>query len=560
MIEPVEKRRDRPTLEKRRGEIEQRLAAAGLPCVGRRSLRVVPDAAREEARGGSQLRLALESLGPVFSAFGRYLSTRVDLLSAQTCVELAAIPDHAAPSSFDAVRDIFAAELGCRPEEAYGEFEEAACESCLLYQTHRARLHDGSPVTVRVIHPEAERSALHDLSLLYLLEAAFAGEVSCLSFKSAAADFAIVLPRQLDLTNEAKAFTALAQDAADFENLRAPTLHRELCAPRVLTVERLAGVSLTEAAHSFGEGRDDDADAAPRDFPAGLNRTGLARLLCSVWLRQSLLGRAFPVEPRAENITILSDRQIAFTGGFFDALPAEPQANLWDYLVAVSLENPDRACACLLKELRAAGPPPDTERLRHSFRQVVPFRDSQWRGGEDEHQLAERLFVQWRLATECGYLPQQRLPSFYRGLFLMTDAAQRLAPDGDPLAEGLQDARLLASLSRWRETLNPTRFGDQFDRYAAMMLEMPRRLDEALTLVSEGSPRVQLHVPEAAEQRRQKNSSAVLNAWLLVLASVALLLPRVTASMLAEPWAERINTVIFIFVGALLLRAASRVR
>ncbi|MCA1593785.1 MAG: hypothetical protein LC754_14275, partial [Acidobacteria bacterium] len=422
--------------------------------------------------------------------------------------------------------------------------------------------HDGSPVSVKIIRPEAEWDALRDLHLLYLLEAAFAEEVSGLSFRNAVADFAVILPQQLDLTNEAKAFATLAQDAADFENLRVPAVHRELCAPRVLTIERLSGVSLEEAARSFGEGREEDANAAPHDFPAGLNRTGLARLLCSVWLRQALLGRAFPVEPLPENITILPDRQIAFTGGFFATLPAEPQTNLWDYLIAVSLENPDRAYSSLLKELRAAGRLPDEERLRHGFRQVVPFRDSQWQsGGEgDEHYLAEHLFVHWRLATECGYLSQQHLASFYRGLFLITDAAQRLAPDGDSLAEGLQDARLLVSISRWREMLNPSRFGDQFDRYAALMLEMPRRLDEALTLVSEDSPRVKLHVPEAAEHRRQKNSSAVLNAWLLVLASVALLLPRLTASMLAEPWAERINTVVFIFVGALLLRAANRIR
>ncbi|MCA1593855.1 MAG: hypothetical protein LC754_14640, partial [Acidobacteria bacterium] len=176
----MEKRTERSALKKRREEIEQRLAAAGLPCVARRSLRVVHDAAHEQARG-PRLRFALESLGTVFSLFGRYLSTRVDLLPAQTCLELATIPDRAAPSSFDNVRDIFVNELGCRPGEAYRDFEEEACDARLLYQTHRAWLHDGSPVSVKIIRPEAEWDALRDLHLLYLLEAAFAEEVSGLS-------------------------------------------------------------------------------------------------------------------------------------------------------------------------------------------------------------------------------------------------------------------------------------------------------------------------------------------------------------------------------------------
>ena len=94
--------------------------------------------------------------------------------------------------------------------------------------------------------------------------------------------------------------------------------------------------------------------------------------------------------------------------------------------------------------------------------------------------------MHWRSAAECGYVPQPHLPSFYRGLFAITSIAQQLAPESDPLLEGLQDARLLAGLAQVQEVMGLQQFGDQMDKYAAMMVGLPQRLDEMLTLASEG--------------------------------------------------------------------------
>ena len=130
----------------------------------------------------------------------------------------------------------------------------------------------------------------------------------------------------------------------------------------------------------------------------------------------------------------------------------------------------------------------------------------------------------------------------------------------DPLQEGLQEARLLESVARMREMLSFQRLGDQVDRYTALMMAMPQRLDQMLTLVSEGSARVRLHVPETASHQRQKNSTAVMTAMLLLLAAIASALPRITTALVGADWAGRINAVGFIGCGALLLFAIGRVR
>jgi predicted unusual protein kinase regulating ubiquinone biosynthesis (AarF/ABC1/UbiB family) len=557
MSETVKKRSARITLKRRREEILERFAAFGLT----RGPHRIVHAGRMwdgEASLGHRLRLALSDLGQVFSSFGLYLSTRVDLLPAGDCLELARIPDEAPPMSSTEVRDLIHRETGSALEAAFLSFESEPFESRLLYQSHRARLlQNASPVVVRLVRPEASRQFLCDLELLELLEGTLGDASRSAIYKTAMADFAVALHLQINLTHDANAMQMLQRDTEDFEMLRVPKVERDLCASSMLTLEDLPGIALNDVLNSE---LNESVSKARNDQIRILDRPSLARLLCSSWLRQALLGQVFPTAPSPSNITVISERQVAFTGGGFASLPAESQSNLWKYLIASAGDNPDQACSCLLKEMRRVGPQSADENLRHRFRQVVPFRDSGWYRDDDTNQLVEHLVVHWQAAAESGHVPLPYLPAFYRGLFAITSVARQVSPETDPLMEGLQEARLLASAAQMREMFSLQHLGDHMDKYAAIMMTMPQRFDQLLTLASEGTPRVKLHVPETSSHRRQKNSAAVMTAMVLLLAAIVFALPRVTSALVGNEWAGKINAAAFIACGALLLATASRTR
>jgi predicted unusual protein kinase regulating ubiquinone biosynthesis (AarF/ABC1/UbiB family) len=538
MVQRNQERLDGFTLKQRREQVLARLAAFGL---ARGPHRIVRESRKwdGEASLGFRLRLAAADLGPIFSLFGRYLATRVDLLPASDCLELETIRDDATPMPYEDVRQLIQRETGFAPEEVFLSFESAPYESHLLYQLHHARLQSGMPVVVKLVRTDAISQWLCDLELLELIETTIGGRARGMVIRNAITDFAAMLRQQMDLAQEAKALETLAHDANELDMLRVPQILRELSSTSVLTIENLPDTRL-------------------RDPNGVLDRQGIARLLCSVWLRQALMGHIFPVEAGAANIGVISDKQVAFTGGAFSSLPGDSQANLWNYLIASAGDNPDHACSCLLNEMRAYGPSDAGEDLRHRFRQVVPFRDTGWYVDDNKNHLIEHLVVHWQAATHCGYVPQSHLASFCRGLFAIARAAQQLSPETDPLLEGLQEARLLESVARMREMFSLQRLGDHADRYAALLMGMPQRLDQALTLASEGTARVKLHVPE--KQQREKNSTAVMTAMLLLLAAVAFALPRVTSSFVGNDWAGRINAVAFVVCGALLLFAMGRAR
>jgi hypothetical protein len=206
--------------------------------------------------------------------------------------------------------------------------------------------------------------------------------------------------------------------------------------------------------------------------------------------------------------------------------------------------------------LKMEGRPRENE-VRQRFRQVVPFRDSGWSLSGDGNSLAEHLFIHWKLAGAHGYLPPPHLTPFYRGLFMIARLARRLDPEHDALADGLQDVRLIAGVERLRALADPSALGERAEKYAAMMMDLPQQLDEALTLVSEGRARVKPQAPEADERLERKNSAATFTA-LLMLLTAFVLLSQHFAKSLAGTYAEGVKVALFLALGGMLLRVASR--
>jgi hypothetical protein len=538
----------------RRREVKRRLAEAGFRG-GPSRLRAAPDLAApaaddEDERFAHRLAALLLRLGGLFPVFGFYLSSRADLLAAGECGELARLPAAAAPASPAAIDAFLAAELGRSPADFFAELDPAPCRSRLAVQAHRARLRTGEPAVVELVHPGLAGWLATDRELLPLLAGAFAARPG-FPLLEAIADFEGELARETDLAATAAAMETLADDLGSLRGAAgglAPRVFRALTRGRVLAYERLDGRTL--------------AELLPASERADELRP-LARRLCAAWLGQVLLGRTFPVAPRPEAVVAmagdwLGDR-IAFAGGPYEAPSAALQASLSRYLAAAARDDPDEVSASLLPELTrpaatVPGEPGGDEPLRLRLRQAVPLREADWTGAGD---LAGQLLLHWRIARQEGYRPSAPLLAFYRGLFALDGAARRLDPAGDALRAGLVEVRLLASFEQLRAMLSLGDVGETLERYGALMLDLPQRLDGALTALAAGRGSSPADAtPRAGEPRA---SWAFALAAGLALAAVAMA-TRQLAGLFAGAaglWAERAGAGAFAVLGGLLLRAAA---
>ncbi|HVF58512.1 MAG TPA: AarF/UbiB family protein [Thermoanaerobaculia bacterium] len=519
----------RPAADPRRRQVEAALARAGLL----RRPHAVGDVAGAGVFG-RDLREALAGLGPVFHEFGIYLASRVDLLAAGDCLELAALPRRLEPLPQETVYLRLAAALGTPPEETFAEIAAVPFASRLPVQAHRARLRDGRPVVVQVARDAADVERAPDLELLELLGEPLAAQgASPAALAEAIAGFRRDLALRADLAHTARGLELLALDARAFGLLAAPALHRGLSGPRVLVTDDPGGLPLA-AVLATGD-------------PAAVEA---ARRLCVVWLRQALLGRVFPLEPDGEGTEVLADGRVSFACGSFAEPAAAVQRDHGDLLVALAARDQEGAATYLLRALRAEPGAAPEERVRLDLRQVVPFRDGAWSPAADS--LAEHLFAAVRAARACGWAPREPLLELCRGLFGAAAAARRPAPEGDVLRDALQEMRVLTSLNQVREALDPLRVGSQLESYATLLADLPQRLDALLTRGAvEEPPR-----PAAAPVERAAPGSGRTAALLLALGAVALV-ARPLAGALGG-LGEEVVAALFLGVGALLLWAVGR--
>jgi len=212
-----------------------------LAAVGRRLRR--PRAER--------LRLALESLGPLFVKFGQLLSTRRDLLPEDIADELARLQDRVPPFDSDlAVREIERG-LGQRIADVFSSFDPTPVASASIAQVHLGVLahgaHAGREVAIKVLRPGMWAVIDRDLQLMdaaaVLVEHLWRDGWR-LRPHDVVDEFRKTLQDELDLTREAANASQLRRNFAGSPLLRIPEMMWDYCRENVLVMERMHGVPI----------------------------------------------------------------------------------------------------------------------------------------------------------------------------------------------------------------------------------------------------------------------------------------------------------------------------
>lgn len=214
-----------------------------------RLLRVVRMGSVPKMPRGQRLRLALESLGPIFVKFGQVLSTRRDLIPPDIADELALLQDHVAPFPSAQAAKIIEESLGAPPSELFEYFEVDPVASASIAQVHFARLHDGNEVAVKVLRPGMLEVIDNDLGLMRQiarLVERLSPDGRRLKPREVVAEFDKYLHDELDLLREASNCSQLRRnfspgtDRGDL--LMVPEVYWDYCASQVFTMQRMYGI------------------------------------------------------------------------------------------------------------------------------------------------------------------------------------------------------------------------------------------------------------------------------------------------------------------------------
>jgi ubiquinone biosynthesis protein len=294
-----------------------------------------------------RLRRACEELGPTFVKAGQILSTRRNLLPEAFTRELAKLQDAAAPVPFAEVKTVIEGELKRPLNEVFASVDETPLGAASIAQVHRARLLDGCDVVVKVQRPGIERVVETDLEIMRQLAGLIERHIEAWRAHHPVAvvdQMARMLGKEMDFTIEAGHMERFAWQFLGEPGVHVPRAHHHAVTRRVLTMEYVGGVKLSQLdTAALGEGE----------------RVEIATRVADLVMRQILVHGFFHADPHPGNLHILPGHVVCFLDfGMMGCLDQRGREGFVDLVGGIARRNETIVANALLRLSSADNEPP----------------------------------------------------------------------------------------------------------------------------------------------------------------------------------------------------------
>ncbi len=285
-----------------------------------------------------KVRILLQDLGPTYVKIGQMASSRPELLPADYLEELAKLQSTVRPFPYKQVVEVITRELKMPPEQAFKEFEKEPMAAASTAQVHRAVLHTGEEVVVKVQRPDIVPQVRADLGVMHEIAGALQkrGVVGpSMDAVGTIDEFGSNVMRELDYQNEAYNARRVAYNMQSIPGVHVPKIYGQQTASKVMTMEFIHGVKLNKV---------EQIDAA------SIDRKQLARTFIRAIMKQVLVDGFFHGDPHPGNLMInLDNGVIQFLDlGMVGEIDLQQRISLGDLLFSLQNRDPDGMASALL--------------------------------------------------------------------------------------------------------------------------------------------------------------------------------------------------------------------
>ena len=206
-----------------------------------------------------RVRMAFEELGPTFIKLGQVLSSQPGLIPIDIVHELAQLQDNVPPCSFEAIEALVSQEFDTPLAQLFQTMETRPIASASIAQVYKARLHSGQTVAVKVQRPGIKKTIEVDLEIMLYLAGVLERNVEEFAPHrptKIVEEFARVLEHEMDFTFEASNVERFARLFLNDDTIYVPDVFRRYTTSRVLTLEYIDGIKISDLPRLEAEGYD----------------------------------------------------------------------------------------------------------------------------------------------------------------------------------------------------------------------------------------------------------------------------------------------------------------
>jgi len=416
-----------------------------------------------------RVRMALTELGTTFIKLGQILSTRSDLIGPELAEELSKLQSSTPPDPVEQVNVLIKEELGASPDQVFHKFDPVPFASASIGQVHHAVLKDGKSVVVKVQHTGIEERVRNDLEILIqLAELAehYSQDIARYRPLATAREFARTLRDELDFTREQSNLMRFTRNFVDDPMIAIPASYSECCSRRVLTMDCLNGIELT-----------DRKALQESDF----DLSEIAKRGANMFLQMIFRDGFYHADPHPGNLMVLPNSVIGLLDcGMVGRVDEELREQIEDLLMAAIDRDSKRLQECVV-ELGEVPNDFDRTMLQND---LVNFVDDYGSQSIDDFDLSGSLNGMIEIIRKHHILLPSKVSLLIKMLVMLEGTAHQLSPDFN-LIELLEPYRVesikrrLSPQRAWRKLQSAqrdwTRLAETFPSDVADIMNRIRR-------------------------------------------------------------------------------------
>jgi ubiquinone biosynthesis protein len=417
-----------------------------------------------------RIRLVLTELGTTFIKFGQMLSTRPDLVGPALAKELSELQSSAPADPPGTVRSMLTAELGQPLEEVFMDFDDIPIASASIGQVHRARLQNGDQVVVKVQHAGIENRIRNDLDILVgLADIAehYMPELRRYRPRATAAEFQRILLRELDFGREERNLQQFSTNHAGNPAVRFPRPNAELSTGRVLTMDYLDGIRITETQRL-------------RDL--GYDLGDLARRGAELFLDMIFRDGFYHADPHPGNFLVLPGAVIGMLDcGMVGRIDETLREHIEDMLMAVANRDPVQLTG-IITRVGSVPPQLDQTGLSNEVAELVSYHAGR---SLQELDLGKALTDMTEIIRRYQIVLPPSIALLIKVLAMLEGTSRLLSPTFSltELIKGYQKKMLWRRLSPQRHIQKIRRMIQEWQYFGEVL---PRTLVDVLQQVQTG--------------------------------------------------------------------------